>query len=76
MGTGGMVTKLVAAELATATGCTTVITNGSDPKLIPALIENYESFLKTKDESDLSCGTYFIAKERKLDNVKWYKYHI
>lgn len=71
LGTGGMVTKLVAAELATATGCTTVITNGSDPKLIPILINDYEKYLKSSDEKDITNGTFFVAKERKLDNVKW-----
>ncbi|KAI1297421.1 hypothetical protein EDD11_007135 [Mortierella claussenii] len=34
LGTGGMVTKLIAAELATAAGVTTVITRGSTPQRI------------------------------------------
>ncbi|KAG0053021.1 hypothetical protein BGZ83_001783 [Gryganskiella cystojenkinii] len=34
LGTGGMVTKLIAAELATAAGVTTIITRGSDPRRI------------------------------------------
>lgn len=34
LGTGGMVTKLIAAELATAAGVTTIITRGSDPHRI------------------------------------------
>jgi glutamate 5-kinase len=70
-----MITKLIAAELATATGCTTVITIGSNPQLISTLIQNYETFKNTKDECILTNGTYFIAKQRKLDNNKWWIKH-
>ncbi|KAF9103398.1 hypothetical protein BGX27_010601 [Mortierella sp. AM989] len=38
LGTGGMVTKLIAAELATAAGVTTVITRGSNPQRIFQII--------------------------------------
>ncbi|KAF9351005.1 hypothetical protein BGX26_010878 [Mortierella sp. AD094] len=38
LGTGGMVTKLIAAELATAAGVTTVITRGSTPQRIFQII--------------------------------------
>lgn len=38
LGTGGMVTKLIAAELATAAGVTTVITRGSTPQNIFQII--------------------------------------
>ncbi|KAL8293059.1 hypothetical protein RQP46_000753 [Phenoliferia psychrophenolica] len=39
LGTGGMETKLIAAELATAAGCATVITLGSDPSRILSIVE-------------------------------------
>ncbi|KAF9580724.1 hypothetical protein BGW38_002508 [Lunasporangiospora selenospora] len=38
LGTGGMITKLIAAELATAAGVTTVITRGSTPQRIFQII--------------------------------------
>ncbi|KAG0346402.1 hypothetical protein BG004_001812 [Podila humilis] len=38
LGTGGMVTKLIAAELATAAGVTTVISRGSNPQRIFQII--------------------------------------
>ncbi|KAI8847817.1 Aspartate/glutamate/uridylate kinase [Chytridium lagenaria] len=39
LGTGGMVTKLIAADLATAAGCSTIITLGSKPQLIISILE-------------------------------------
>jgi len=37
-GTGGMATKLTAAQIATAAGVTVVITNGKRPEQIPAIL--------------------------------------
>jgi glutamate 5-kinase len=39
MGTGGMITKLRAAEIATKSGITTVVMNGSDPRKLYHLFE-------------------------------------
>ncbi len=39
LGTGGMITKLRAAELCTAQGCDMVIANGNDPQLLYDIIE-------------------------------------
>lgn len=39
LGTGGMETKLIAAELATAAGCATVITTGADPARILPIVQ-------------------------------------
>ncbi|KAM0753748.1 glutamate 5-kinase [Meredithblackwellia eburnea MCA 4105] len=39
LGTGGMETKLIAAELATAAGCATVITLGADPSRILTIVQ-------------------------------------
>ncbi|ORY72556.1 Aspartate/glutamate/uridylate kinase, partial [Leucosporidium creatinivorum] len=39
LGTGGMETKLIAAELATAAGCATVITLGSDPSRLLSIVQ-------------------------------------
>ena len=46
LGTGGMETKLIAAEVATAAGVTTVITCSKDPKSIFRIIE-YNNALKS-----------------------------
>ncbi|GAA5874209.1 hypothetical protein JCM8547_007791 [Rhodosporidiobolus lusitaniae] len=42
LGTGGMETKLIAAELATAAGCATVITLGSMPTRILQIVEGHQ----------------------------------
>jgi glutamate 5-kinase len=74
LGTGGMITKLIAAELATSTGCTTVITLGSEPELIPTLIAQYENYKTTNDESVIKSGTFFVSKSTKLvDRKLWIK---
>ena len=51
LGTGGMLTKLAAAKIATEAGVTMVIANGSDPAVLYDIVEH-----KT-------VGTRFIAKE-------------
>ncbi len=49
-GTGGMVTKLRAAEICTANGCEMVIADGSDPRNVYGILENRE------------IGTRFVVK--------------
>ncbi|KAJ3352678.1 hypothetical protein HDU83_007748 [Entophlyctis luteolus] len=44
LGTGGMVTKLIAAELATAAGCSTIITIGSDPRRMLTILNEIAAF--------------------------------
>ncbi len=39
LGTGGMVTKLTAAQIATDAGCDMIIANGSDPTLLYDIVE-------------------------------------
>lgn len=53
LGTGGMVTKLKAAEMATAQGCETVIANGCDPSILYDIIEGKP------------VGTRFLAGRKK-----------
>ena len=50
MGTGGMITKIRAAEIATAAGCDMVIANGKDPNILYNIIEGDD------------VGTRFIGK--------------
>ncbi|GAA5822672.1 hypothetical protein JCM11251_004336 [Rhodosporidiobolus azoricus] len=42
LGTGGMETKLIAAELATAAGCATVITMGAFPSRILTIVQGHQ----------------------------------
>lgn len=42
VGTGGMTTKLIAAELATNAGVTTIITLSNQPQLILAIVDNIQ----------------------------------
>ncbi len=51
-GTGGMVTKLSAAKIATEAGCDMVITNGARPEEIYDIVAGKET------------GTRFISKEK------------
>ena len=55
---GGMVTKLDAAHLATASGCTTFIGSGFDPSIVAEL-------LKGK-----AIGTYFPASDKAIHSKK------
>ncbi|MBE6021067.1 MAG: glutamate 5-kinase [Firmicutes bacterium] len=52
LGTGGMVTKLKAAEIAGANGCETIIANGNDPSILYDILEGKQ------------VGTRFLAKKR------------
>lgn len=58
IGTGGMVTKLQAAQIATRAGVTTVIAKGSDPKVIERII------------SDEPIGTRFAPTGTHLESRK------
>ena len=53
LGTGGMETKLIAAEIATAAGVTTVVTSSKDPKNIFRIIE-YNSQFKSGEPRRLA----------------------
>ena len=52
LGTGGMATKLKAAQIVTAAGCEMVIANGSKPALLYDIVDGKP------------VGTRFLAKER------------
>ncbi|KAI8577306.1 hypothetical protein K450DRAFT_252530 [Umbelopsis ramanniana AG] len=68
LGTGGMVTKLIAAELATAAGVTTVIARGSTP-------QNILKILSDTEQNDLPLHTRFTAKDNPLVDRKWWILH-
>lgn len=67
LGTGGMATKLIAADLAIAAGVITIITNGSKTKNIFEIIEADKN-----DELKAPLHTRFIAKNNPLLDRKWW----
>ena len=50
-GTGGMTTKLLAAQIATAAGCDMVIANGKKPQILYSIVEGE------------TVGTRFVGKK-------------
>ncbi|ORY03366.1 glutamate 5-kinase [Basidiobolus meristosporus CBS 931.73] len=74
VGTGGMVTKLIAAELATSAGVHTVITRGSEPERVFDIIEHYEGGDNGKKAS-VPLHTCFIAKSVPMVDRKWWILH-
>lgn len=67
LGTGGMITKLIAADLATAAGVATVITHGSKPTNIIKIIND--------TDTDKPLHTKFIAKNNPMLDRKWWILH-
>ncbi|KAL1921887.1 uncharacterized protein VTP21DRAFT_10529 [Calcarisporiella thermophila] len=77
IGTGGMFTKLIAAELATAAGVTCVICRGSTPQFISSIIAYHSS---TADEASATAPTVplhtlFVAKQNPMVDRKWWILH-
>ncbi|KAJ2782016.1 Glutamate 5-kinase [Coemansia javaensis] len=77
VGTGGMATKLIAAELATAAGVTTIITNGSKPQKIFDIIEHFSNPDLAPDAKvpEKALCTRFVAKSRPMIDRKWWILH-
>lgn len=87
LGTGGMSTKLIAADLATAAGVRTVITHGAHPQNILSIIEADDSGRLIPDEQTpvvtddnfgargLPLHTLFTAKNNPLIDRKWWILH-
>ncbi|RUP43434.1 LOW QUALITY PROTEIN: Aspartate/glutamate/uridylate kinase [Jimgerdemannia flammicorona] len=80
LGTGGMVTKLIAADLATAAGVTTIITRGSTPQNIIAIVSALHS--PSSSSADVAATataaplhTRFVAKPNPLVDRKWWILH-
>ncbi|WFD42537.1 glutamate 5-kinase [Malassezia psittaci] len=75
-GTGGMQTKLIAAELATAAGVATVIINGEHPENIARIVDkgvpNADTDLpEENDPSDSPPHTMFLPSQSRLPARKW-----
>ncbi|KND01626.1 glutamate 5-kinase [Spizellomyces punctatus DAOM BR117] len=73
LGTGGMVTKLVAADLATAAGCTTIITL-SHPPLIPTILAEIQSHTPNTPFCPTH-GTHFLPRPNAMMDRKWWILH-
>ena len=59
-GTGGMITKIMAAEMATKIGTNLVIVNGDDPRNISRVVEKE------------NIGTLFVRKNKKISAKKYW----
>ena len=59
-GTGGMITKIMAAEMATKIGTNLVIVNGDDPRNISRVVEKE------------NIGTLFVRKNKKISSKKYW----
>ncbi|OBZ86693.1 putative glutamate 5-kinase [Choanephora cucurbitarum] len=68
LGTGGMATKLIAADLAIAAGVTTIITNGSKTGNIAKIIAADQD----NSASERPLHTRFVAKNNPLLDRKWW----
>ncbi len=66
-----MVTKLIAADLATAAGVTTIISRGSTPKNIISILTNTPNV----DQDSIPLHTRFIAKNNPMMDRKWWILH-
>jgi len=66
LGTGGMETKLIAAEIATGAGVTTVIASSKQPSVIVDIIDYYTAL---KSKSVPTSGTASPIVPQKLDQV-------
>ena len=65
-----MITKLVAAELASAAGISTIITLGSEPQRIFKIIQDIDNGSKIT-----SFGTLFLSNGRTMEDRKWWILH-
>ena len=59
-GTGGMITKIIAAEMATKIGTNLVIASGDDPENITRIVEKE------------NIGTLFVRKNKKISSKKYW----
>ncbi|KAI9226546.1 MAG: Aspartate/glutamate/uridylate kinase [Piptocephalis tieghemiana] len=76
LGTGGMTTKLIAADLATAAGVSTIISLGSAPERIPLIIDFLYNSPEDPSPPHPPCPyTLFPAKVTPLGDRKWWIRH-
>lgn len=63
LGTGGMVTKLEAARIATASGCAMVLAHGAEEQVLLKILEGQQ------------VGTLFLPRERMTGRKRWIAFH-
>ncbi|RKO93553.1 glutamate 5-kinase [Blyttiomyces helicus] len=77
LGTGGMVTKLIAADLATAAGCSTIVSLGSAPQKILSILNEVAAHRSRPAGTPFTptIGTHFLAKRAPMMDRKWWILH-
>lgn len=75
LGTGGMSTKLIAAELAMAAGVTTVILHSSNVTSVFDIIAANDDELQEGDEQGPICTRFIPAGSRRMADRKWWIAH-
>ena len=68
LGTGGMETKLIAAEIATAAGVTTIITSSKDPSCIFRIIE-YDMQIRPQELRSDPCPSFTLTGPNGTNNL-------
>ncbi|CAG8504106.1 9503_t:CDS:2 [Paraglomus brasilianum] len=77
LGTGGMTTKLIAADLATAAGVITIISKGSNPKNIITILEQLtiDPMATASSNPSMPLHTRFMKKSNATVDRKWWILH-
>lgn len=75
LGTGGMETKLIAAELATGAGVATVITHGTKPSSILDIVNQPADLTDEQYIAKTPLHTIFLPKESPLSDRRWWVLH-
>ncbi|TPX32611.1 glutamate 5-kinase [Synchytrium microbalum] len=76
LGTGGMITKLIAADLATAAGVRMIITTGAAPQRIVTILDEVTAHREnSKTPFQPTLGTHFLAKPNPMVDRKWWILH-
>ena len=71
-------TKLIAADLAIAAGCSTIITLGSTPQKIPLILSEIAAHQQSHPDTPFTptMGTHFLAKkDARMVDRKWWILH-
>lgn len=75
LGTGGMETKLIAAELATGAGVATVITHGAKPSSILDIVSQPPGISDEQYLARTPLHTVFMPKDTPLSDRRWWVLH-
>ena len=70
-GTGGMITKIKAAEWCTIAGCNMIICSSKQPAIILDIMKELESHEFKYGGWDPKIGTHFVASDKMQDRQWW-----